>query len=122
MSDSTRLVAEVARELSYAKQDAFDKTMQVIRDIADAKIRDAARCGKTSVQFEVPRSMFGRPPYELALMGRRLAEQLYSDGYKVVGTHSNMNVTWRRSSQPSSARHQQQQSSVIQVPVPKKTK
>ena len=108
-----RFTADIARELSYAKQDIFDRTLRVIRNIADSKMRDAARVGKTSIDFEVPRSVFGRPPYETANMGRKLAEQLHADGFRVSGTHVRFSISWGRCVQ------EQQPETVIQVPVPK---
>lgn len=113
----TRLTADVARELSYIKQDSFEKTLQTIRMMVDSQIRDAAKMGRTKVDVEVPRSVFGRPPYDLAEMGKRLAQQMYADGFAISGTYSRLCLSWNREEKKKPAKNGG--GNVINVPVPK---
>lgn len=95
----TRFTADNARDILYARQDVFDRTLAIIRGIVDTQIRDAARAGKHSLTLTVPPSVFGREPYDLATMGKALARQLYEDQYEVTGTCARLVVSW--SSRPA---------------------
>jgi hypothetical protein len=100
MSES-RFTADEARDILYARQDVFERTLAIIRGMVDTQLKDAARQGKASVHIVVPPSVFGREPYNIAVMGRTLAKQLYEDKYDVAGTCTNMIVSWASRDPPN---------------------
>lgn len=108
-----RLTADAARDISYARQDAFDRTLAIIRNMVDTQIKDSARQGSIETVVEVPRTVFGREPYNTAFMGKALASQLHGDGFSVSGTCTRLKVSWAPSGQPLAA-------PAIVVPVPKR--
>lgn len=112
----SRLNAKYARDIMLAKQDRFDKTLATIRTMVDSSIKEAAKLGRRSVTVNVPCSVFGHEPYNLAEMGKALADQLFADDYQVSGTYSKMLISW--ADPPVSEK--KSYSAVIKVPRPQK--
>lgn len=94
MAAKTRLTAEHARQLMGMKKEAFLKTRDVIREIADAQIKDASSAGRDSIDFEIPPTMMGRDRYNQRAMAKSLAEQFYQDGYDVTGNSKKLTIKW----------------------------
>jgi len=129
----TRITADQARDVVYARRDVFDRTLNIIRNMVDTKILEEAQRGGYSATITIPKSVFGREPYDYVVMGRGLAEQLYGDGFTVTGTFARMVITWgkdmttgKRStavhpthSAPSSSSGRYQQGGGIFIPIPK---
>jgi hypothetical protein len=86
--------AERAREYMKLRLDSFAKTMRVIRTMVDSAIKDAARLGNSSVTVNMPGSVFGHEPYNLAKMGEGIAKELFQDGFDVSGTYARMTISW----------------------------
>jgi hypothetical protein len=80
----------------------------------DASIKDAAKMGKKSITVNVPGSVFGHEPYNLAEMGKELANQLFADDYQVAGTYAKMTISWADVTEKK-----KDPSIVIRVPKPK---
>jgi hypothetical protein len=110
----SRLHARNAREMMLAKQDSFDRTLKVVRNMVDSSIKDAARMGKKSVTVNVPSSVFGHEPYNPVDMGKALSNELFGDDYQVTGTYAKMTISW--SSQEKVDRKPSVQSPVVKVP------
>lgn len=115
----SRFVARNAREIMMAKQDSFDRTLRTIRSMIDASIKDAAKLGKKSVTVNVPGSVFGHEPYNLAAMGKELANQLFADDYQVAGTYARMTISWADTTEKKRATEDGGGGIVIRVPKPR---
>lgn len=119
----TRITAEKARDVVYARKDVFDRTLNIIRNMVDTKVLEEAQRGGYSATISVPKSVFGREPYDYVVMGKALAEQLYGDGFTVTGTFTRMAVSWggkeslsKKSSKKSSSSPPKRQGIVIPIP------
>jgi len=119
-----RFTADHALDISRGRHEAFEKTMNIIRNMMDNQIRDAAKMGKQSVTIEIPRTVFGRETFDLIEMGRALAEQLWEDKFSVSGTYTRFVVSWGDNKKPlptmTTRVSQQQAKPVITLPTPRK--
>ena len=86
--------ARAAKELMLARRDGFDRALATVRNMADSAVRLAAGSGKHAVTVQVPRSIFGFEPFDQVEMGRALANQLFSDGFRVSGSYLQMTISW----------------------------
>lgn len=116
-----RFTAEHARDITFARREAFERTMSIIRAMLDTQIKDAARLGKQSIVIEVPRTVFGREPYNVVTMGKELAKNLSGDGFAVRGTCTRLEITWEdRKNNEQQLVKKPRQRVVIDVPRPKR--
>lgn len=129
------LSASSARQIMKSRHDSFDRSADTIRLMVDTAIKEAAAKGRRCVTINVPVSIFGHEPFDQVLMGKRLADMLFADGYSVTGTYSRMTIAWaepgegreeritqRRTSRPSSSSSSSsstRKESLIRVPIPK---
>lgn len=89
-----KINANKARELSNKKEEIFQQTLDIIRQMCDSNITDACIQGCGSTKFTVPVSVFGRDSYDLHKMTIELAKQMYHDGYNVVGKKNYLTIIW----------------------------
>lgn len=90
-----RLTAQEARDLLNIKKESFEKTLSIIRQMADSSVQDVSRRGHSEVKFDVPLLVWGRDSYDQGTMGKALAEQLFEDGFDVTGTTSRLIISWK---------------------------
>lgn len=89
-----RLTAQEARDLMCIKKECFTKTLSIIRQMCDISLRDTSRRGSSSMQFDVPQTVWGRDSYDHHSMGKALAKQLFDDGFDVTGTTTKLLISW----------------------------
>jgi hypothetical protein len=99
-----RMTAEEARNLLHMKKESFLKTLSIIRQMCDTSIKEACRRGRDRVKFDIPITLFAREYYDPKTMGKELAQQLFEDGFDVVGpTPLHLTVTWSKSTSDGEA-------------------
>ena len=113
-----RFTADHALDISKGRHEAFEKTMNIIRNMIDSQIRDAAKMGKQSVAIEIPRTVFGRETFDIIEMGRALADQLWEDKFTVTGTYTRFNISWGDKKKPGQSKDTQ----ISRIPSPTKAK
>ena len=90
-----RLKASDARSMMTLKQENFNKTLGIIRQMCDNLIRETSQSGKTTfIEYEVPKTVFGCDSFDQGTMGKALAKELYEDGYDVKGTAKKLKISW----------------------------
>lgn len=90
----TRLTANQARGLYSTKEESFRRTLGIIRQLCDEKIKERANAGMSSLTYEVPKAIFGQDTYDHKTMGRSLAVDLHRDGYLISGKSTCLVISW----------------------------
>jgi hypothetical protein len=92
-----RLKASEARDLMTIRQEAFNRTLGIIRQMCDTTIRETSQSNKAHfIEYEVPRSVFGCEAFDQSAMGKALAQELYVDGFDVKGTSKKLRISWAK--------------------------
>lgn len=113
---STRMKADVLREIAALRKNEFYKTLSMMRAQFNLAVMDAVTQNKKSVLLEVPPSYVGREPYDPVEMGKALVDQFKEDGYVVSGTYLRFTVSWAAAQKEKNAEPEP----LIRVPKPKK--
>lgn len=94
--DHGPLSAERARAILNEAQSDIEDIVATFRTLVDSRIEQAASHNMGSIFFTVPKNIHGHGMYDVALVGRKLAEDLDKSGFRVIGVPENFKVLWSR--------------------------